>query len=326
MRGVFLAAASVVLFVLGLPSVANAQPYPSRTITFVVPFPAGSTPDNVARKLADYIRSKTNTTVIVDNKPGADGNLGIQAGLRAPADGYTALTITNGTHGANVNIFKEIPFDPVNDFNMIGGLMNIPMILSVRPEFPANSVQELVAEAKRRAKPLQYGSGSASTRGASELFKARYGIKTDFIPYRGSPQAVADLLGGQFDFAFADTQLTANLILDGKLKGLAITSGKRLASLPNIPTMAEVLVADGRPGFQLEGWMGIAVRAGTPPDVVAKLSELVQEFAKDPETASYLASIGSAPMPMDATQLMDFIESEIKLWAEIVKVGNLEKR
>jgi tripartite-type tricarboxylate transporter receptor subunit TctC len=327
MQGKILAALWAVLFGLGLPAGASAQPYPSRTITLLVPFPAGTTTDNVTRKLAEYIRSKTNVAAIVDNKPGADGNLGIQAGLRAPADGYTVLIIGNSTHGANVNTFKEAPYDPINDFNMIGGVMSIPMILSVKPDYPANTLQEFVAEAKRRAKPLQYGSGAASTRGASELLKARYGInKMEYIPYRGSPQVVADLLGGQFDFAFVDALNATSLILDGRLKGLAVTSGKRLAAFPNMTTVTEVLVSDGRSGFELEAWVGVAVRAGTPSDVIEKLSALVQDFTKEPGTVSYLASMGSTPMQMDAKQLSEFVKSEVKLWAEIVEVGNFEKK
>jgi tripartite-type tricarboxylate transporter receptor subunit TctC len=307
--------------VAGLSSPGHAQTYPARPITLVVPFPAGSTTDNTARKLAEYMRATLNVTVVVDNKAGADGNVAAQAVLRAAPDGYTLFVTGNSVHGANANLYKELPFDPIKDFDMIAGVMTIPMILAVRPDFPANSVPEFIAEAKKRAKPMFFASGNNSTRGAAELFKARYGIPLDHVPYKGSPQVVADLIAGQFDCAFIDSGTLRGFIQEGKLKGLAITSEKRLASLPNIPTVAE-----GLPGFQFGAWVGVVARAKTPPDILAKLSATVQAFAKDPATINFLASIGSTPLNMDAQQLRTFVESETKNWAEIVKAANIEKK
>jgi tripartite-type tricarboxylate transporter receptor subunit TctC len=275
----------------------------------------------VARRLADYMRSRTGATVIVDNKVGADGNLAAQFVLRAPADGHTVFLTGNSVHGANANLYQELPFDPINDFDMVGGVMTIPMVLAVRPDFPAANVQEFVAESKKRRKPLFYATGNNSTRGASELFKARYGLAADHVPYRGSPQVLADLIGGHFDFAFIDVNTVSPALKGGRVKGLAITSEKRLPALPEIPTVAESL-----PGFQFGAWVGVVVRAKTPPDVVAKLSSLVHSFSTDPATTSYLESIGSAPMPMNPKELRSFVESETKTWAEIVKAANIEKK
>lgn len=322
MKKAFLATALALLgFALGVPAGANAQTYPARPITLVVPFPAGSTTDSVARKLAEYMRSKTNATVLVDNKVGADGNIAAQQVLRSPADGYTVFLTGNSVHGANANLYNQLPFDPINDFDMIGGVMTIPMILTVKPEFPAGNVAEFVTEAKKRPKPLFFASGNNSTRGAAELFKARYGVPADHVPYKGSPQVVVDLIAGQFDFAFIDANTAGSFIKDGKLKGLAITSTKRLPSLPNVPTVAE-----GLPGFQFGAWVGVVVRSKTPADIIAKLSTIVQDFTNDPATVSYLATIGSAPMPMNPKQLKTFVESETKTWAEIVKAANIEKK
>jgi tripartite-type tricarboxylate transporter receptor subunit TctC len=303
-------------------SAANAQGWPSKPVTLIVPFPAGSTTDNVARKMAEYMRAKlSGATILVDNKVGADGNIAAQHVLRQPADGYTVFVTGNSVHGANANLYKELPFDPIKDFNAIGGVMTIPMVLTVRPDFPASSVSEFVAEAKKRAKPLFYATGNNSTRGASELFKLRYGFAADHIPYRGSPQVVTDLMGGQFDFAFIDANTVRPFLQDGRLKGLAVTSEKRLGSLPNIPTVAE-----GLPGFQFGAWVGVVVRAGTPAAVESHLAALVDGFAKDPATVSYLASINSASMPMAPGTLRSFIETETKTWAEIVRVANIEKK
>ena len=204
---------------------------------------------------------------------------------------------------------------------MIAGVMTIPMILAVRPDFPANNVREFVAEAKKRTKPMFFASGNNSTRGAAELFKARYGIPLDHVPYKGSPQVVADLIAGQFDCAFIDSGTLRGFIQEGKLKGLAITSEKRLASLPNIPTVAE-----GLPGFEFGAWVGVVARANTPPEILSRLSANVQAFSRDPATIAFLASIGSTPLQLDAPQLKAFVESETRNWAEIVKAANIEKK
>lgn len=308
-------------FALGVPAQVHAQAYPARAITLLVPFPAGTTTDNVARKLAEYMRAKTNATVLVDNKAGADGNLGTQQFLRAPADGYTVLITGNSVHGANANLYKELPFDPINDFDMIGGVMIIPMVLAVRPDFPANNIQEFVAEARKRQKHMFFATGNNSTRGASELFKARFGVPADHVPYKGSPQVVVDLVAGQFDFAFIDANTVGPFIREGKLKGLGITSAKRLPSMPNIPAVAESL-----PGFEFGAWIGVVVRKNTPADAAARLSKLVQDFTEDPGTVSYLTSLGSAPMPMNPRELKSFVEAETKRWAEIVREAKIEKK
>ena len=187
------------------PATVMAQAYPSKPITLIVAFPAGSTTDNITRKFAEYVRAKTNATVLVENRVGADGNIAGQHVLRQPADGYTVFMTGNSVHGANANLFKDMPFDPINDFAAVAGVMTIPMVLVVKPEFPANNIQEFVAEAKRRPKPMFFATGNNSTRGASELFKARFALPVDHVPYRGSPQVVVGLLAGEFDFAFVDT-------------------------------------------------------------------------------------------------------------------------
>jgi len=302
-------------------TLAQTPAWPSKPITLIVPFPAGSTTDNVARKLADYMRSRTNSPVLVDNKAGADGNIAGQYVLRQPADGYTVFITGNSVHGANANLFKEMPFDPILDFEPIGGMMVVPMVLTVRQDFPANDVNEFVAEARKRSKPMFYATGNNSTRGASEIFKLRYNFAAEHVPYKGSPQVVTDLVAGQFDFAFIDANTVRPFLADGRLKGLAITSEKRLSTLPSIPTVAE-----GLPGFQFGAWAGAVVRAKTPADVKAKLEALVDGYARDPAIVAYFGSINSAAMPMAPAQLGAFIESETKAWAEIVKAANIEKK
>jgi tripartite-type tricarboxylate transporter receptor subunit TctC len=231
---------------------ASAEPYPSQRLTLIVPFPPGSATDSVTRHLAESIRAATNATVVVENKPGADGNLAALAVLKAEPDGYTAFVTTNSTQAANVNLFNSLPYDPKADFAPVAGIMTIPMMLTVKSDFPAKSVAEFVELAKKRPKPLSFGSGNTSSRGAAELFRFREGIEMQHVPYRGMPQALTDVMGRQIDCVFADPASAQGLVLDGKLRALAVTSSTRLETMPNLPTIAE----SGLPGYELTAWVG----------------------------------------------------------------------
>lgn len=307
---------------LGLGPDAHAQAYPSRQITLVVPFPAGSATDGVARRLADNIKDASGATVIVENKPGADGNLAALSVLRADPDGYTVFVTTNSTHAANVSLFNAMPYDPKADFAAVAGIMTIPMMLTVKPEFPAKTVNEFIAVAKSREKPLSFASGNTSSRGAAELFKARAAIPMQHVPYRGMPQAITDVLGGQVDFIFADTSTGMGPVRDGGLRAIAVTSPKRLASLPDVPTIGE----SGVQGYEFAAWVGVFVHAKTPPAIVTKLNQLVTAFVNNPATTSYLNTIGATPFPSTPEQLAAFAEADTKRWAEIVDGAKMEKK
>jgi tripartite-type tricarboxylate transporter receptor subunit TctC len=321
-RALLVASLALLVTSLGMSQPGSAQTYPSRQITMVVPFPAGSATDGVARRLADNIKEATGATVIVENKPGADGNLAALAVLRADPDGYSVFVTTNSTHAANVNLFNAMPYDPKADFAAVGGIMTIPMMLTVKPEFPAKTVSEFIAVAKGREKPLSFASGNTSSRGAAELFKSRAAIPMQHVPYRGMPQAVTDVLGGQVDFIFADTSTGMGPVRDGGLRAIAVTSPKRLASLPDVPTIAESGVA----GYEFAAWVGVFVHAKTPRDIVTKLNQLVTAFVNNPATTSYLTTIGATPFPSTPEQLAAFAEADTKRWAEIVDVAKMEKK
>lgn len=305
-----------------MASVAGAQPYPSRQVTLVVPFPAGSATDGVARRLADRLKEATNATVIVENKPGADGNLAALAVLRADPDGYNVFVTTNSTHAANASLFNTMPFDPKNDFAPVAGIMTIPMMLTVKSDSAVKSVAEFIALAKSREKPLTFASGNTSSRGAAELFKSRANIPMQHVPYRGMPQALTDVVGGQIDTIFADTSSGMGLVRDGSLRALGVTSSKRLASMPDVPTIAE----SGLPGYELAAWVGVFVRAKTPPEIVAKLNQLITAFVNDPATVAYMGTIGATPFPSTPEQLAAFADADTKRWAEIVDVAKMEKK
>jgi tripartite-type tricarboxylate transporter receptor subunit TctC len=313
--------AAVVLLAVAL-STASAEPYPSQRLTLIVPFPPGSATDSVTRHLAESIRAATNATVVVENKPGADGNLAALAVLKAERDGYTAFVTTNSTQAANVSLFNSLPYDPKADFAPVAGIMTIPMMLTVKSDFPAKTVAEFVELAKKSPKPLSFGSGNTSSRGAAELFRFREGIEMQHVPYRGMPQALTDVMGGQIDCVFADPASAQGLVLDGKLRALAVTSSTRLETMPNIPTIAE----SGLPGYELTAWVGVFVRTKTPPEIIIKLSSLITGFVNSAEAKNYLTTIGATPFSSTPEELGAFQETDTKRWAEIVEIAKIEKK
>lgn len=311
------------LFAVGVTTqvVARANSYPSRPITVVVPYPAGSTTDQIGRKLAEYMRIKLNATVIVDNRVGADGNISAQHTLRQPADGYTLLMTSNSVHGANASLYKQLPFDPLKDFDMVGNIMQIPLVLTVRPDFPAKNLREFVAEANKRDKPLMYGAGNTATRGGAELLKSHFKVKMDPVFYRGAPQVLTDLLGGHLDFTVIDASAVSPFLKDGQLKALAVTSERRHPNLPAIRAVSE-----DAPGFRFVPWIGVVARSKTSPEILDKLSEVVYSFASDPGTKSFLASISSTATPMKPVEFRQFIENDMATWAKIFSEANIEKK
>jgi tripartite-type tricarboxylate transporter receptor subunit TctC len=321
MRACLTIAFSLFVAVLGM-DVTDAASYPSRRINLIVPFPAGSATDAVTRRLAESIGAATNATVVVENKPGADGNLAALSVLKAEADGYTVFVTTNSTQSANVNLFNSMPYDPARDFAPVAGIMTIPMMLTVKAEFPARNVAEFVALAKAREKPLSFGSGNTSSRGAAELFRSRAGIAMQHVPYRGMPQALTDVLSGEIDCVFADPASAQGLVQDGRLRVLAVTSNERLAAMPDVPTIAEA----GLSGSDLTAWVGVYVRAGTPAEIIARLNQLTTAFVTREETKAYLETVGAKPFLATPAELGAFQEADTKRWAEIVAIAKIEKK
>jgi tripartite-type tricarboxylate transporter receptor subunit TctC len=322
MRSLVQGIATVFVALAAAFAAAAAEPYPSQRITLIVPFPPGSATDSVTRHLAESIRSATNTTVVVENKPGADGNLAALAVLKAEPDGYTVFVTTNSTQAANVSLFNSLPYDPKADFAPVAGIMTIPMMLTVRSDFPARNVAEFVALAKKREKPLSFGSGNTSSRGAAELFRFREGIEMQHVPYRGMPQALTDVVGGQIDCVFADPSSAQGLVEDGKLRVLAVTSSTRLATMPQLPTIAET----GLPGYELTAWVGVFVRTNTPPEIIARLNELVTAFVNAAEARKFLVTVGATPFPSTPQELAAYQEADTRRWAGIVETAKIEKK
>jgi tripartite-type tricarboxylate transporter receptor subunit TctC len=299
---------------------ALAQAYPTRPVTFIVPFAAGSATDQLARALGNSITQETKQAVIVDNKAGASGMLAAQAAARAPADGYTVLITTNTTHAANEHLYKKLAYDPVKDFLPVTGLGKGGQVLVVRTDAPYKSVADLVAKAKAEPGKLSFGSGSSSSRVAGEMFKQLSGTNILHVPYKSNPQAVTDLLGGQIDFMITDTATGVPQIKGGKLKALGVSTTRRNPLLPEVPTIDEA----GVKGYDMGYWFAAYVPAGTPAAVVARLHELLVAGTKGSTAKSFFESTGSDAWTTTPDELGKFQISEAQKWGRVIKAAGIE--
>jgi len=299
---------------------ALAQAYPTRPVTFIVPFAAGSATDQLARALGNSITQETKQAVIVDNKAGASGMLAAQAAARAPADGYTVLITTNTTHAANEHLYKKLSYDPVKDFLPVTGLGKGGQVLVVRTDAPYRSVADLVAKAKAEPGKLSFGSGSSSSRVAGEMFKQLSGTNILHVPYKSNPQAVTDLLGGQIDFMITDTATGVPQIKGGKLKALGVSTTRRNPLLPNVPTIDEA----GVKGYDMGYWFAAYVPAGTPAPVVARLRELLVTGTKSSTAKSFFESTGSDAWTTTPDELGKFQVAEAQKWGRVIKAAGIE--
>ena len=299
------------------PSAALAETWPSRAVMLVIPFPAGSATDSVARKLAEGWSAAFNQPFIVENKPGADGIIAARAVARAEGDGYTLFITTNTTHSANPNIYTALPYDPEKDFAPIGGIMKIPMVLAVRANSPANDLASFVKLAQE--KQMSFGSGNTSSRGAAELFKARIGATMLHVPYRGTPQAITDLLGGSIDFMFPDPSSAAGPIQGGQLKLLGVASAQRLNQYPNVPTIAE----SGVPGYQMSTWYGAVIQAKTPREIVVKLNQEMIKALALPDIKERMAGLGADVVGNTPEEAAALIKLEVAKYTKVANAAHI---
>jgi tripartite-type tricarboxylate transporter receptor subunit TctC len=312
------------LALIAVLPLAAAQTYPDRVIKLILPFPPGSATDGVSRFLADELRKSLGQTVIIENQAGADGIIAAQAVKRAAPDGYTLMVSTNSAHGTNPAVYSQLPYDPEKDFEPVAGVMRIPQLLVVKKDFPASDVAGLVSVAKERgaAKSLSFGTGNTSSRIAAELLKANAKIEMTNVPYRGTPQALTDLAGGQIDLFFADPFAAAPFLSGGQIKVLAITDTSRLQTLPNVPTVAEA----GFKGVELVSWAAVFAPAKTDPAIVERLNREINKILATPQAREFILKMGAAPMPMTPGELRGFVSSEIVRWGKLVEMAGIPKK
>jgi tripartite-type tricarboxylate transporter receptor subunit TctC len=304
---------------MGFAAVAAAQAYPSRVVKIVVPYPAGTGPDNVGRLVAQYFQEALGQPFIIDNRPGALANVGTGEVARAAPDGYTLLFTTNTPHGANPALFKTLPFDPVKDFAPIGRIISTSMILLVKSDFPANNLKEFSAYARSKPDGVTAGYGSAGAQVSIAKVRAFGKFKSVDVPYKGVAPAVADVLAGQVDFSFADYAVALGHIKGGKLKGLGVTALQRTPLAPNLPAFAEDV-----PGFDVSLWYGLVAPAGTPREIVDKLYETMARGLNRPEIKTRLRDTGLEVSTIGPAPFGEFIRAEIAKWARDAKEAGMQ--
>ena len=319
-------------FVVGLPVVvglglvlsagpADAQGWPNRTIRIIVPFPAGGSADTLARLLGQKLTDTLGQPVVVENKPGAGGNLGTDVVAKAPPDGYTFL-MTPSSFASQPSLYPNLGWDPVKDFAPVSLIASQPHVLEVNLNVPAKSVQELVALAKAQPGKLNYASGGVGTTNhlAGELFKRMTGTDIVHVPYRGNPLAVVDVLNGQVAMMF-DFMITGlPHIKEGRLRALAVTAQHRAPQMPDVPTVIEA----GVPGYEAVAWFAVMAPAGTPAEIVKKLNAALNAALKQPDVLARLDQLGAEPMGGTAEDAAKLLASEIPKWAGVIKAANIK--
>lgn len=298
---------------------AMAQPVIHKTLKIVVGFPPGGAADSVARLLAEQLQGSYAPVVIIDNRPGAGGNIGGQAAARAAGDGYTLFMGTVGTHAINEALYKKMPFDPVKDFAPLTRVANVPNLLVAHPSQPFKTVKEMMAYAKANPGKLAFGSGSNGSAGhlAGELFKVETGTDAVHVPFKGGAPATQALLAGDTQFMFDNLANAMAQVKAGKIKALAVTTAQRSSLVPDLPTMAEA----GLPGFDISTWYGLFAPAGTPPSIVAKWNADVTKILTSPDVRAKLVADGADPSPDTPEQFKEFIAKELAKYARIVKAS-----
>jgi tripartite-type tricarboxylate transporter receptor subunit TctC len=298
---------------------AHAE-YPDKTITFVVPFAAGSATDQLARALGQEVTNLTKATVVVDDRAGASGFIGAEVVKKAAPDGYTVFITTNTTHAANEHLFKKLPYDPVKDFLPVTGLGKGGQIMIVGMNVPAKSVTEFIALAKAKPGKISFGSGSSSSRVAGEMFQQMAGIDLLHVPYKSNPLAINDLLGGQIDMMITDMATGLPQVKGGKVRALGVSTAKRSPLSPELPTISEA----GLKGYEMSFWFAAYVPANTPAAIVNRLHDVLVEATKGAPMQQYYASTGTDPFVTTPAELGRFQAAESDKWKSIIKKAGIE--
>jgi tripartite-type tricarboxylate transporter receptor subunit TctC len=294
-----------------------AQAYPARSVRIVAGYPAGSAADILARLIGQWLSDRMGQPFVVENRPGGGNNIATEAVVNAPADGYTLL-LTTSANAINASLYDRLNFNFMRDIAPVASLIRGPLVLIVNPSLPAKSVAEFIAHAKANPRKLNMASSGNGTVAhvAGELFKMRAGVEMVHVPYRGSPPALSDLIGGRVDALFDPALSSIEFIRAGKLRPLAVTTASRWDGLPDVPAMSEFL-----PGFEASLWLGLAAPRNTPPDVITRLNREVNAALADPKMIARLADLGGVVLPLTPADHTTFIAEDTEKWAKVVKLS-----
>jgi tripartite-type tricarboxylate transporter receptor subunit TctC len=309
------------LFFMHAPVAAQGA-YPNKSVKLIVPFPPGGGNDVIGRVIAQKLSDRWGQTVVVDNRAGANGIVGLQALTQSAPDGYTLAVGAAGPLAVNPSLYARLPYDPIKDFAPITNMVNYPLLLVTHPSVPVKNVRELVALAKAKPDQLSYASPGSGNSGhlAGELFNSMAGVQTVHIPYKGQGPALTDLLSGQVSMLYSSIPSVIQQVKSGQLRALAVGSAKRLPSLPDIPTLAE----SGVPGYEAYSWVGLVAPAHTPADIVKKIHRDVSDILKDKEVAEKLNQQGALPVGDTPEEFGLYIKNEIAKWGKVVRDANIK--
>jgi len=315
-RSLVAASAAALCLVAGGAAVAQATPYPSKPIKWIVPFPPAGAMDVIARTLGEHMGRSLGQTFVIENKPGAGGNIGVDAVAKSAPDGYTMMIVANGM-AVNKFLYGKLTYDPVKNFEPVSLLAVVPNVLVTQASSPAKTVSDVVAKAKSQPGKMTYASAGNGTsiHLAGELFASMAQVDLLHVPYKGSGPAVTDLIGGQVDYMFDSVTSAMPHIQSGKLRAIAVTTSKRSTALPNVPTIAEA----GLPGYELAPWFAVYMPAGTPKPIIAKIHDALLAAMKLPEVQKRLAAIGAEPIGSTPEQLAGHLDAEMVKWAKIIR-------
>jgi len=318
-RRALVAALLGIVAAAALPPGAAADSFPSKPVKLIVPFPPGGPLDTTGREIAQKLTESWSRSVIIENKPGAGGNIGADFVAKSPPDGYTVVMGALSTHAVNPSLYPRMPYDAKKDFAPITLVAITPNVLVVNPSLPVHSVQELIEYAKAHPGKLSFGSGSIGSAGhlAGELFKVDAGVDMVHVPYKGAAPAMQALLAGDTQLMFDNLASAMSQVKAGKLRALAVTTKARSPLAPDLPTMSEA----GVPGFDISTWFGLMAPAGTPPDVIAKWNADVTKVLSAPAMRAQLAAQGAEAAPDTPSEFARFIDAELVKYAKIVKAS-----
>ncbi len=299
--------------------IAGAQAYPSRPVRLIVPVPPGGALDIIARLMGQWLSEKLGQSFIIENRPGGGTNIGVEAVVRAPADGYTLLLVP-GSVTANATLYPKLNFDFIRDIVPIALISELPLVMEVNPSFPAKTVPEFIAYAKANPGKISMASGGTGSTShiGGELLKLRTGIDMLHVPYRGGAPAVTDLLGGQVQVYFSPLPESIETIKAGNVRALAVTTAKRSEALPDVPTIGESV-----PGFEASTWQGIGAPKNTPAEIVERLNKEINAGLVDPAIKKHLADLGSMPKPLSPAAFKQMIVEETEKWAKVIHEANI---
>jgi tripartite-type tricarboxylate transporter receptor subunit TctC len=307
-------------YIPAMPRVAKAQAYPARPVRWIVGYPPAGATDIAARLMGQWLSDRLGQPFVIENRPGASGNIGTEAVVNAPPDGYTLLLVNAG-NAINATLYEKLKYNLIRDIAPVAGIIRVPLVMQVNPSVPVKTVPEFIAYAKANPGKLNMASAGNGTpqHVSGELFKMMAGVNMTHVPYRGSAPALTDLLGGQVQVVFDTTLASIEYIRAGRLRPLAVTTATRLEALPEIPTVNDFL-----PGYEASGWYGVGAPKNTPTEIIDKLNKEINAALANPKMKAQLADLGGIVLALSPAEFGKLIADETEKWGKVIRAANIK--